>query len=782
MIRDELRRLHEQAGKPTADNLKEHADRRGHSVGRATLWAVLTGTGGLRWATVEAFVDACDNYAGSRRRPLPRDVVNMLTWRTRFDRTYPPERSARAQPLPRRVGLVPRLADYFQTRALDGDLSQAAAAGGGTAVLTGTATRLLSGMGGVGKTQLAVHLAEQLWQDNQLDLLVWIDAASRQAIIAGYARAAVDTGAAGVDTEQDAARFHAWLASTDQRWLVVLDDLTRVADLNQLWPPTRLSGRTVVTTRLRAAALTGPARYLVPVGVFNPEEAANYLQQRLADYLGLVDDVDGVTNDLGHLPLALSQAAAFMIDEAVPCSEYRRRFADRRQRFDGLAPASDQLPDDYDRTVAATVALSVEIADRSRPTGLATPLLQLASVFDPAGIPTSVFTTTAAHNWLAYANVSRTDGASAGMVDVDIDIVRSGLRALHRLNLITIDNENVAVHSLVQRTARDQLSEEHIADIAWAAADALAEAWPPVERDTSAAQIFRANAAIVYWHGRDALLAPGAHRMLARANRSLGEAGNPARAAQAYEELLTDCLRVLGPDHHYTLATRGHVAEWRGAAGDAAGAVQAYEELLTEMLQALGPDHTFTLTTRGNLASWRGKAGDQSGAVQACEELLTDCRRVLGPDDSETLTVRNNLARLRGLAGDPAGAAQAMEDLLTDRLRVLGPDHPDVFATRHNVAGLRGLVGDAAGAVVAYEELLTDMLHVFARDHLETLTTRGNLAHWRVGRRCGTCRSRHTRSCSPTCCECSPGTTPKPSPHAATSPIGGVRPAMRPVP
>jgi len=40
----------------------------------------------------------------------------------------------------------------------------------------------------------------------------------------------------------------------------------------------------------------------------------------------------------------------------------------------------------------------------------------------------------------------------------------------------------------------------------------------------------------------------------------------------AYAELLTDRLRVLGPDHPHTLTTRAHLASWRGLAGDPAGA------------------------------------------------------------------------------------------------------------------------------------------------------------------------------------------------------------------
>ena len=78
---------------------------------------------------------------------------------------------------------------------------------------------------------------------------------TRNAIIAGYAQAAVDVLAtADSDAEQAATRFLAWLGATDKRWLIVLDDVQEPADLSGLWPPTSVSGTVVVTTRRRDAA------------------------------------------------------------------------------------------------------------------------------------------------------------------------------------------------------------------------------------------------------------------------------------------------------------------------------------------------------------------------------------------------------------------------------------------------------------------------------------------------------------------------------------------------
>jgi len=266
--------------------------------------------------------------------------------------------------LPHRFGPVPPRADGFQARSMAGRL-EAVLAVDGRAVVSSTGTHarvgVLHGLGGVGKTQLAADYANRMWETGTVDLLVWITAWSREAITGDYARLAADlTGTEDNDPSHGARRFLDWLATTPARWLIVLDDLQAPAHMDDLWPPQSPSGQVVVTTRRRDAALRGQGRQPVDVGLFTDEESLGYLETKLGTHLA--EGAAELATTLGHLPLALAQAAAYQLDRYLTCRDYLARWSDRRRTLASLLPEPDAVPDQYRRTLAATWSLSIEHA------------------------------------------------------------------------------------------------------------------------------------------------------------------------------------------------------------------------------------------------------------------------------------------------------------------------------------------------------------------------------------------------------------------------------------
>ncbi|MFI1798855.1 tetratricopeptide repeat protein [Streptomyces sp. NPDC020379] len=648
-------------------------------------------------------------------------------------------------PWPHQVGVIPREAAAFQERDEIEQL-RAAVTGGGTAVLC----QVLRGTGGVGKTQLAAHYAREARNTGELDVLVWVSASSRHAIISTYAQAAEELLAAEPgDPERSAQAFRSWLEPSPSRsepacrWLVVLDDVTDPADMTDLWPAKNPHGRTVVTTRRRDVAVPG---HRIDLGVFTPEKAATYLSGFLAEH-GRHDhpaEIQALAQDLGHLPLALSQAAAYIIEADIPidcpgcahthCASYRRRLAERTTEL-GSVPEPGTLPDDQTTAVATTWSLSIERADALRPVGLARPALQLAAMLDGNGISQDVLTSRPARRYLAQHRTETTpdQGYSGDVTDRD---VRDALRALHLLNLIDhapdIPHQAIRIHQLIQRAARDTLTSQVYDETARAAADALMAAWPDIERDSAIAQNLRANTTALTGHAEDALYqSDGVHGVLFHAGYSLGHTGQVAAAIEHFHHMASVAHGRLGPDHPFTLTIRGELLRFRGEAGDVAGAATAFAELLEHMVRVLGDDHPVTLAIRHNLARFRGEAGDAAGAAAALTELLEHMVRVLGPDHPVTLATRHNLARFRGEAGDAAGADTAFAELLEQKVRLLGDDHPDTLTTRGELARMRGQAEDATAARDAFAELLEHMVRVLGPDHPDTLTTRGNALHFR---------------------------------------------------
>ena len=322
------------------------------------------------------------------------------------------------------VGSPPPVASAFQDREALVGLS---AGGAGTVVLG----QVLSGSGGVGKTQIAARM----FTTSRAQLRVWVVAESRTAVLTGYAQAALRLDLADPDAPvEDAAQaLLGFLAATKRSWLVVLDDLADPADLTELWPSTRDAdnddaggggsagdggeARVVVTTRRRDAALSGGGRRVIDVNVYTPEEAVRYLHDRLTPHAGALpagalDEAAGLAEDLGFLPLALAQAAAVILDQALTLGQYRDRFADRTQTLAQLFPAGTD-PDGYTRTVATTWTLAIDTANQLPPNGLAGPLAQLIATLDPAGVPEPVLTSKRVGAYLTASAEADEAGAEA---------------------------------------------------------------------------------------------------------------------------------------------------------------------------------------------------------------------------------------------------------------------------------------------------------------------------------------------------------------------------------
>ena len=612
----------------------------------------------------------------------------------------PPVRAEAVAGLP--VSLPPRPAPLAGREKLLADLDARLTAG----AATGPRVAALYGLGGAGKTSVAVEYAHRHLAEVGL---AWQFPAEHPAVLlTEFARLAAQLGAREVvDARDPVASVHAVLAAFPAGWLVVFDNAPSEEAMQRFLPPAG-RGRVLITSQ----SAGWPRGQAVEVPVLDTMVAAGFLVNRTGD--PDEEAAKDLAGELGGLPLALEQAAAYIQATGTTLAGYLSLFRDRRADLLARGQAAGHPAD-----VAATLGLAVSQLSEEAPA--AAGLLRLLACLAPEPIPLGLL--------LSDVGLARALGpkvaAAIGPLLGDALATGDAVAALRRYSLVAPAGDGmVVVHRLVQAVAVAQIPAQAAREWRQAAA-ALTEAAIPA--DTAAPEAWPACA----------LLLPHAQAVLdmtssgmRRIAQYLGYSGGYSAAREMFRQIAQAHERVadFGPEHPGTLTTRANLARWTGEAGDPAAARDQFAALLPVRERVSGPEHPDTLTTRANLAYYTGVAGDPAAARDQYAALLPVRDRVLGPEHPDTLTTRGNLARWTGEAGDPAAARDQYAALLAVRERVSGPEHPDTLRTRGNLARWTGETGDAAGARDQYAALLPIAERVLGAEHPDTLTIRANLA------------------------------------------------------
>jgi tetratricopeptide (TPR) repeat protein len=600
----------------------------------------------------------------------------------------------------------------------------------------------LSASGGEGKTQLAAALAHQLWDSRAVDLLTWVKASNRNAILTGYALTLAELGAAdpGDDLPTAAQRFLAWLSRTERRWLVVLDDLADPADLEGLWPA-GTDGRVVVTAR-QDGTLAAPNRRIAPVPAFSTREALAYLSARLATDPGQRTEALDLAHDLDCQPLGLAHATAALICTGASCRDYRGWYHDRKRRMSGTSvppgsgldaaglagpsgPGSSVPGLDYAALghTGVTWSLAMDLADQIPPADFARPALVLAALLDPAGIPGVVFTSPAACGYLTGHPAMPAEPAEA----------RDAVHSLARAGLVTINpastTRTVQVHPAIQAMTRGILPAPELGLAVRCAADALMQSWPADPVPPRLAQALRDCTISLRECSGDLLWAPETHPVLIQAGRSLDSDEISGPGLAYWQEMLETSTRVLGADHSQTFRCRDGMASTYEAAGRLDDAIGVHQQTLAARHQVLGKDHPDTIDSCGHLARAFAAAGRHAEALPMYERVVADREWVLGARHPDTLAARGDLAGAYLAAGRPEHALPVYQQTLADLERGLGPAHPDTLTARAGLAQAYHTVGQLKQAVPMYERTLVDREKAQGPDHPDSIGARADLAY-----------------------------------------------------
>ncbi len=388
------------------------------------------------------------------------------------------------------------------------------------------------GLGDVGKSELALQYASAHRDSYQLSW--WVTAASAAQIEVGLAELAgrLCPPVAMAGTTPDAAAWAmGWLQAHD-RWLLVLDNVDNAADVEPLLA--QLTGGHIIVTTRRD---TGWQRTAIPIrlDVLDPASGTAILTAQLSEHPGhLHADAAAIARELGYLPLALDQAAAYLSATREPPSEY---LASLRHGSPAMDTADKDLAQQtiarlFDLTLAAITARDPGAVD----------LLRILACYSPDDIPRAILGTADNH-----ATTSRQ------------------LALLASYSMINLTTDTVTLHRLVQAVILDKTAPSgnghHPAQTALSWLDAAIPADP--FSDVTGWSLLRAlapHADVLHtrFPGNDQPLA------LARVANQLGlfhqAQGEHQLALRCYEQALRSYEAELGPDHPDTALIMGNLA------------------------------------------------------------------------------------------------------------------------------------------------------------------------------------------------------------------------------
>jgi hypothetical protein len=546
------------------------------------------------------------------------------------------------------------------------------------AALTATTVQ---GMGGVGKTQLALRYSHAF--RDEYDGVWWFRAEENASLQEDALELCRDLAIERRDNEEPSRSVARWLKA-QPRWLLVYDNVEDPKAIAAKLP--EAGGHHVLFTS-RNPALDDLAAAALDLKTWTDEQALDFLRERLP--AASDDERRALSHSLGGLPLALEQAAAYIRHNGIAIADYQAALDDitRRPRLLGRTDSAN-----CPRSIQATLSLAFD-----RLSEAARELLHLCAWLAPEPIPEFLFTEAPQELPAALAAVA-TDplawGETLGELGGHGLCQRNPANrtlSFHRLTQAAAQNrtrkqeDGLRVLSLLKRAVRPK-DTELLANSSRLAALLLHAT--QLERHFDAKWLDR--------HDYDWLIYFIVNTTSKFAER-LRAQGDLAGALELQKPVVAASRRVLSDEDRDTLVYMNNLASTLRAQGDLAGALELDESVVTTSRRVLGDGHPHTITSMNNLACTLHALGDLGAALELQESVVAASRRVLGDEHPHTLTSMTTLATMLSDQGDLAGALDHYRAALSGRRRVLGDEHPDTRKSMENLIGILAIQGDTVG-------------------------------------------------------------------------------------
>lgn len=634
--------------------------------------------------------------------------------------------------------------------------------------------QVVSGLGGIGKTEIA---AEYIYRNiDKYEIIWWVRAEHhdrvRDALVKLGQR--LEIREATIDSDRDrtiAAVLETLQSDTRSSWLLVFDNVVNPFDLQRYLPASRPGGHIIITSR----QLNWPSK-LVADGVellpFTQAEAISFLRRKvpglaLADMrkpLTLEEDArrageaGRLAAELGHLPIAIDHAAAYLAETAQSVDEYLTRFAKNAHQLLSEQPGELEFPAPVSGTWAMSTTLLTPDAEH---------LFNLCVFFSPEPIAADFFLQ-------GLVGIDNPPGVAEFLSSPQR--FRAAANQLHRLSLARVDGARdlIHVHRVVQAVTQGRLRQDRIDMFRAyrAAVDTLLARSNPGNPDHAGNDVTY-DLSLQHLEAEHRFLrspSPALRDLIIDQVRRLHLRGAHVEAVQFGQHALREWQERSGEDDLQVLAMAVEVTIAMYMGGRVADAhelilrtrptLQRYIEgdglkvfLICETIYAadlrtrsqfrealeldlgtlpkfetvFGEAHERTLNVRNNIAVGYRQLGRFADALEIDRHAFADRRKILGHDNRLTLSSHSAVARdLRGLG--------LYQESLDEARRVHNAF--EAVGGRENLFSLRAGMGFAVALRKAghYWDALQESEHLLQRcqdylgpDHMYTLLAATNL-------------------------------------------------------
>ena len=546
----------------------------------------------------------------------------------------------------------------------------------------------LHGMGGIGKTQLAVEYVYRRLE--RYDLVWWIHAASLPRIHTDLTLLARQLDLPETSDTVSAVLRALRLGEPHSRWLLVFDN---AEDPERVHPfiPANGPGQVLITSRNPQWA--GYARPL-EVPVFSRAESIELLRRRSFE---IDDAAETLAERLGDLPLAVEQAATWQAETGMSTREYLRLFDEKLSEI-----LTDLTPPRYEVSVGAAWNVSFDELGSRHPG--AHQLLQLCAMLADEPIPRGMFA--------AARGVSISPELDPVLRD-PIRLARA-IREINRYALAKIDhrNDTLQIHRLVRLMLRERTSPNVRAGLRHGAHELLANyAAPPQSWQRYREVLPHAYASDVV-DCQDSWV----RQLAINLSRFLYVSGDHEEANALATRMRKRWTEVSGEYDKQSMEAAALVGTSLRALGRFTEAAEINRRTLELRTQSLGEDSEDVVESELLVASDLTARGDFNHAREVCEQTHRKAIRLFGDDDTITLQAAHALGVALRLRGEYHRALELDERTHQARVMVLGQEAPETLSTWNAVITDRRELGDYHRAHIEQETLTEQVRTIFGED------------------------------------------------------------------